>query len=239
MQIIPAIDLKDGQCVRLVKGEFGSSHRVADNAAEVAAVFEASGAAMIHMVDLDGALAGVGKNRDIVKAVTELSKIPVELGGGLRNMSALEAADRLGVYRMVIGSAAVSDPDFVAAAVDKYGERIAVGIDARDGRIRTDGWTVDSGIDAIEFAVKMEALGVKTIIFTDIDTDGTLSGPPIKKLKTLRKAVSCGLVASGGIADIKDIAALRDIGVDAAIIGKAYYAGTIDLKEAVKTGGMI
>ncbi len=238
MLIIPAIDLKNGQCVRLVKGEFGTAHRVAENAVDVAAVFASAGASMIHMVDLDGALAGIGKNRDIVRTVAESSPLKVELGGGLRDMHALEAADELGVYRMVIGSAAVSDPGFVAEAVSKYDDRIAVGIDARDGRIRTDGWTVDSGIDAIEFAAKMESIGVKTIIFTDIDTDGTLSGPPIDKLKTLRKAVSCNLVASGGIADIRDITALRDIGIDAAIIGKAYYAGTIDLKEAIRTGGM-
>jgi phosphoribosylformimino-5-aminoimidazole carboxamide ribotide isomerase len=152
-------------------------------------------------------------------------------------MSDLDAADALGVYRFVIGSAAVSDPDFVKAAAEKYGQRIAVGIDAKNGFVRTHGWTENSGVDAIEFAKSMERLGVQTIIFTDIDTDGTLQGPPIEKLKALRDAVSCHIVASGGVTNIGDIRALKSIGMDAAIIGKAYYAGTIDLRQAILEGG--
>jgi phosphoribosylformimino-5-aminoimidazole carboxamide ribotide isomerase len=158
------------------------------------------------------------------------------MGGGLRSMEDLDEIDALGVWRMVIGSAAVSDPGFVADAVKKYGARIAVGIDARDGKVRTHGWTVDSGMDAIEFAQVMERHGAQTIIFTDIDTDGTLMGPPLVSLKKLRDALSCAIIASGGVASIGDIGELKKIGMDGVIIGKAYYAGTIDLAQAVRLG---
>lgn len=237
MNILPAIDLKDGRCVRLLKGDFDTVHQVAEDPVAVAKVFTDAGARMIHMVDLDGALNGVRKNGQIVRDVAASTAARIELGGGMRRMADLDAAAELGVYRFVIGSAAVSDPAFVTEAVAKYGERIAVGIDAKDGKVRTHGWTADSGVDAIEFAKKMESLGVKTIIFTDIDTDGTLQGPPLDTLKALRQAVRSHIVASGGVTNIGDIKALKTLGLDSAIIGKAYYAGTIDLGEAVKEGG--
>jgi len=234
MIVLPAIDLKDGKCVRLHKGDFETVHKVAEDAVETALKFREAGAEILHMVDLDGAKDGVRRNADIVKRVCAVSGIKVELGGGIRTMADIEKADELGVYRIVIGSAAVSDPDFVQKAADIYGERIAVGVDSRDGRVRIHGWTEDSGIDAIEFSKKMESLGVKTIVFTDIDTDGTLSGPPIEKLRALRSAVSCKIIASGGVANNADIKALRDIKMDGAIVGKAYYAGTIELELAIK-----
>ena len=236
MKILPAIDLKDGKCVRLYKGDFATVHQVAENPIEVAKIFTDAGAEMIHMVDLDGALDGVRKNGEIIRDVAQSSSAKIELGGGIRSMVDIETAEDLGVYRFVIGSAAVTDPDFVAQAVKRYGERIAVGIDAGNGRVRTHGWTEDAGIDAVEFAKKMESLGVKTIIFTDIDTDGTLEGPPIPALKVLRREVSCEIVASGGVSGIEDIIKLKEIGMDAAIIGKAYYAGAINLAEAIKKG---
>lgn len=237
MNILPAIDLKDGKCVRLLKGDFDTVHQVAEDPVAVAKVFTDAGARMIHMVDLDGALNGVRINGQIVRDVAASTAARIELGGGMRRMADLDAAAKLGVYRFVIGSAAVSDPAFVTEAVAKYGERIAVGIDVKDGKVRTHGWTADSGVDAIEFAKKMESLGVKTIIFTDIDTDGTLQGPPLDTLKALRQAVRCHIVASGGVTNIGDIKALKALGLDSAIIGKAYYAGTIDLGEAVREGG--
>ncbi len=212
-------------------------HQVSDDPKKTAKVFEDAGARIIHMVDLDGALDGKRKNGEIVKAVAESTVAKIELGGGIRNIDDIRAADKLGVWRFIIGSAAVSDPDFVAEAVREYGERIAVGIDARDGRVSTHGWVKDSGIDAIDFAKQMESLGVRTIIFTDIDTDGTLQGPPVEKLRQLRSAVSCEIIASGGVADIDDIKTLKELVADGAIIGKAYYAGTIDLCEAVKEAG--
>ncbi len=237
MIILPAIDLKDGRCVRLLKGDFATVHQVAEDPLETAAVFKAAGAEFIHMVDLDGAKDGVRKNGTIVESVCKNSGLKVELGGGIRTMADLEAVFSLGVYRGVIGSAAVTDPDFVAEAAKKYGDRIAVGIDTLDGKVKTAGWVEDSGIDYLEFAKKMESLGVQNIIFTDIATDGALSGPSLDRLKALKEAVSCRITASGGVANIMDIAHLKELGMDGAIIGKAYYAGTIDLKAAIELSG--
>lgn len=237
MIILPAIDLKDGKCVRLYKGDFATVHQVSDDPLQTAAEFRAAGAKFIHMVDLDGAKDGVRKNGNIVQAVCETSGLKVELGGGIRNMLDLEAVFALGVYRAVIGSAAVTNPDFVAEAAKKYGDRIAVGIDTLDGKVKTAGWIEDSGLDYLMFAKKMEDLGVRNIIFTDIATDGALSGPSLARLKLLREAVSCQITASGGVSCNKDITDLIDLRMDGAIIGKAYYAGTIDLAQAVKEAG--
>lgn len=237
MIILPAIDLKDGKCVRLLQGDFATVHQVADSPLETARVFRAAGARFIHMVDLDGAKDGVRKNGDIVRQVCEKSGLKVELGGGIRSMEDLEAVFALGVYRGVIGSAAVTDPDFVAQAAEKYGDRVAVGIDTLDGRVKTAGWVEDSGLDYLDFAKKMEALGVRNIIFTDIATDGALSGPSLGRLGTLRKAVSCRITASGGVSCNQDIRDLLAAGMDGAIIGKAFYAGTIDLKQAIEEAG--
>lgn len=177
MIILPAIDLKDGKCVRLLKGDFSTVHQVSEDPLQTAAEFRAAGATFIHMVDLDGARDGVRKNGDIVRAVCEQSGLRVELGGGIRNMADLEAVFDLGVYRAVIGSAAVTDPEFVAEAAKRYGDRIAVGIDTLDGKVKTAGWIEDSGLDYLEFAKRMEALGVQNIIFTDIATDGPCPVP--------------------------------------------------------------
>jgi len=235
MKILPAIDLKDCRCVRLYKGDFDTVHQVAEDPLATAAIFREAGAELMHVVDLDGAKSGERKNAAIVKSLCESSGLKVELGGGLRTMADLEEMDALGVWRMIIGSAAVSDPDFVAAAVARFGsERIAVGIDALDGRVRTHGWVEDSGVDAFAFAEKMATLGVGTIIFTDISRDGTLAGPPIEALTRLCAGIPCGIVASGGVSCIEDIAAIKQAGASGAIIGKAFYAGAIDLTAAVK-----
>jgi len=189
------------------------------------------------MVDLDGAKDGKRKNSAIVRQVAEVG-LRIELGGGIRCMADLEAVFDLGVWRAVIGSAAVSDPDFVRAAIEKYGaERIAVGIDTKDGKVRTAGWVEDAGLDYLDFAKSMESIGVKYIIFTDIDTDGTLSGPACDKLARLQETVSCSITASGGVSCNADIRTLRDMDLYAAIIGKAWYAGAIDLAQATAEGG--
>lgn len=237
MILLPAIDLKDGKCVRLCKGDFDTAHQVANSAAETAAAFRVAGANWIHMVDLDGARSGKRVNSALVRQVAAESGLKVELGGGIRTPEDLEAADVMGVTRMVIGSAAVERPDFVKEAVARYGDRIAVGIDALDGRVRTAGWERDSGLDALEFARRMEDLGVKTLVFTDIATDGMLSGPSFASLEALAQAVSCRIVASGGVTTLEDVERLRDMGLYGAIIGKAYYAGTIDLAQAVALCG--
>lgn len=237
MIVLPAIDLQDGKVVRLYKGDFDTVHPVAEDPQRTAAAFADAGARYLHMVDLDGARSGERKNGAIVRAVAERSGLRVELGGGMRSMADLEAADAMGVSRMVIGSAAVRDPAFVCAAVERYGARIAVGIDALDGIVKTAGWVESSGLDYLEFARSMEGIGVKVIIFTDIATDGMLTGPSFDRLAALQKAVSCDLVASGGVTELDDIKRLRDMGLYGAIIGKAYYAGTIDLAAAVAAAG--
>ena len=237
MIILPAIDLKDNKVVRLYKGEFASVHQVADDPIATAKAFYDAGARYIHMVDLDGAKDGVRKNADIVRSVAQNAGLKVELGGGIRSMSDLEAVFELGVYRAVIGSAAVSHPEFVKEAVEKYGERIAVGIDTKDGKVKTAGWIEDSGLDYLEFARKMQGIGVRTIIFTDIETDGTLQGPAFEKLAALQQSVNCKIVASGGVSNNKDIQKLAEMGLYGAIIGKAYYAGTIDLAQAANDAG--
>jgi len=236
MFILPAIDLKDGKVVRLYKGDFDTVHQVADDPMATARAFYDAGARWIHMVDLDGAKDGTRKNGAIVQAGAEVG-LKIELGGGIRTMADLEAVFAMGVTRAVIGSAAVSHPEFVAEAVKTYGERIAVGIDTKDGRVKTAGWIEDSGLDYLDFAKYMEAIGVKTIIFTDIETDGTLSGPSFSRLAQLQKAVSCQIVASGGVSNNQDIRDLSAMGLYGAIIGKAYYAGTIDLKQAAADSG--
>jgi phosphoribosylformimino-5-aminoimidazole carboxamide ribotide isomerase len=234
MIIYPAIDLKDGKCVRLLKGDFATVHQVAEDPVATALAFRKAGAEWIHMVDLDGAKDGVRKNGDIVRAVCEKSGMKVELGGGIRSMEDLAAVFALGVSRCVIGSAAVSKPEFVKEAIAVYGDQIAVGIDAMDGIVKTAGWTEDSGLRDLDFAKHMEALGVQTIIYTDIATDGALSGPNLVRLGELRKAVACRITASGGVACNEDITALKAAGMDGAIIGKAYYAGTVDLPQAIR-----
>lgn len=237
MLIFPAIDLKNGKVVRLYKGDFDTVHQVADDPIATAKAFLAAGACHIHMVDLDGAKDGVRQNGDIVRAVAETG-LRLELGGGIRSMADLEAVFALGVWRAVIGSAAVSNPDFVREAIGRYGpQRIAVGIDAKDGLVRTAGWTENAGIDYLFFAKQMEFIGVKYIIFTDIDTDGTLSGPSLGRLAELQATVSCSITASGGVSGNQDIRTLRDMGLYAAIIGKAWYAGAIDLAQAAADAG--
>lgn len=237
MLIFPAIDLKDGRVVRLHRGRFDTVHQVAEDPVETAKTFHAAGARYLHMVDLDGAREGVRKNSAIVQAAAEVG-LHIELGGGIRSMADLQEVFGLGVWRAVIGSAAVSDPDFVREAVEQYGpERIAVGIDAKDGLVRTAGWEENAGVEYIAFAKQMEAIGVKYMIFTDIETDGMLSGPSFGRLEALQKAVSCSLTASGGVSSNADLRALRDRGLYAAIVGKAWYAGAVDLAQAVEEGG--
>ena len=237
MIILPAIDLKDGACVRLYKGDFDTVHQVSDDPVRTALAFREAGARYIHMVDLDGAKDGIRKNGEIVRRVAVESGLKIELGGGIRCMEDLEAVFALGVYRAVIGSAAVTNPGFVAQAAAQYGDRIAVGIDTKDGRVKTAGWVDDSGLDYLEFARRMENLGVQNIIFTDIDTDGALSGPSFARLGALRHTVSCRITASGGVSCNQDIRDLKSAGMDGVIIGKAYYAGAIDLKQAVEEAG--
>ena len=210
---------------------------MSDDPLATAKAFYDAGARHIHMVDLDGARSGERRNGAIVQAIAQNSGLKVELGGGIRSMADLEEVFALGVWRCVIGSAAVSHPEFVKEAVAKYGERIAVGIDAMDGIVKTAGWEQSSGLNYLDFAKSMEAMGVRTIIFTDIATDGMLSGPSFDRLSDLQRAVSCQIVASGGVSSNDELSSLNNMGLYGAIIGKAYYAGTVDLAQAVKEAG--
>lgn len=236
MKILPAIDLKDGRCVRLRKGDYATAHRVAQDAVETAERFLSAGAEWIHMVDLDGAKDGTHANYSIVEQVINKTGAKVEFGGGIRSMEDIQTASALGVQRMIIGSAAVQNPDFVKEAVERYGDKIAVGIDAQNGSVRTQGWLNDSGEDYIAFAKKMVALGVQTIIFTDIDKDGMLKGPNFSQLSALRQAVNCTIIASGGVSTLQDIRRLKALQMDAAIAGKAIYTGALDLAAAIREG---
>ncbi|MCL2002939.1 MAG: 1-(5-phosphoribosyl)-5-[(5-phosphoribosylamino)methylideneamino]imidazole-4-carboxamide isomerase [Oscillospiraceae bacterium] len=235
MEIYPAIDLKDNRCVRLRQGDFDTVHTVADDPVAVAEGYRGAGAAVIHVVDLDGAKDGARGNAALVGRIVQAAKpARVELGGGLRGMKDMEEADALGVWRFIIGSAALKDPGFVKEAVTHYGDRVAVGIDAKDGTVRAQGWVGDSGRDELDFAREMAALGVKTVIYTDIAVDGLLAGPSFDRLKALREALpDIFLVASGGVTSVEDVRALRRMGVDAAIAGKALYTGDLPLEEAL------
>ena len=234
MLIFPAIDLKDGKVVRLHKGSFDTVHQVADDPVATARTFYEAGARHLHMVDLDGAKDGVRKNSGIVRAVADVG-LNIELGGGIRSMEDIRAVFDLGVWRVVIGSAAVTDPDFVRAAIAAYGpERVAVGIDAKNGTVRTAGWVEDSQLDYLDFARSMESFGVRHIIFTDIDTDGMLAGPSCGRLLELKEAVGCRITASGGVSSNADLRALRNMELYAAIVGKAWYARAVYLRPAVE-----
>lgn len=234
MKILPAIDLKGGQCVRLQKGDYGTAQKVAEDAVETAKGFLAAGARLIHMVDLDGAKSGSRANYDVVRRVIDCTSAAVELGGGIRSMEDLRHVLSLGISRAVIGSAAVRNPAFVREACAVFGDKVAVGIDARGGTVRTEGWLHDSGEEYLAFARRMVGYGVQTIIFTDIEKDGMLEGPNFEQLAALRDAVSCTIVASGGVSTLEDVRRLKALGIDEAIAGKAVYTGALDLAAAIR-----
>lgn len=236
MIILPAIDLKAGQCVRLYKGDFATVEKVAENALETAVAFANQGATWLHMVDLDGALEGAPFNREVILQVVGETKLQVEVGGGIRDMNAVATYLSSGVKRVILGSAAVNDRAFVAEAVRNYGAQIAVGIDAKDQLVRAAGWLDHTEVHYLELAKQMEAIGVGCLIYTDISKDGTLTGPNLEQLVAINEAVSCEIIASGGITNLADIHALKQAGLYGAICGKSLYKGTLDLAEAIRAG---
>jgi len=233
MIIFPAIDIKNGDCVRLYQGVMDTAEKVAENPLETARAFRTAGAEWVHMVDLDGAVSGKRVNSPIFLEVAAQSGLRVELGGGIRTMEDIDFYLSQGIARVVIGSAALQNPELVRQATLKYAEHIAVGIDARDGKATADGWVSQSGVDYIQLAQKMLQYGVQYIIFTDICRDGMLSGPNLEQLRRLRDAVDCDIIASGGIVNLEDIRALRAEGLYGAICGRSIYAGTLDLRQAI------
>ena len=234
MLVLPAIDIIDGNCVRLFKGDYSTAHKVADSILETAMGFEKAGAKFIHVVDLDGAKAGKIVNSESILEVRKNCNVKMEVGGGIRSMESVEFYLEHGIDRVILGSAAIKDPEFVKEAVRKYSSQIAVGIDAKNGFVSADGWTDTSEINYVDLAKQMEDIGVKYIIFTDISKDGMLSGPNLTMLDELKSKVSCNIIASGGVANLKDIINLTDLDIYGAICGKAIYSGTIDLVRAIE-----
>ncbi len=234
MMIYPAIDIKDGQCVRLFKGQFSDVTVYGDSPAEMAKKWESLGGEYIHVVDLDGALKGHGVNAEKIKEICNSVNVPVQTGGGIRTMEDIEAKLECGIVRVIIGTKAVADSDFVKRAVDKYGQKIVIGIDAKDGMVAIEGWEKTSDFTAVEFAKKMVSIGVQTIVYTDIATDGTLAGPNVDAMAEMTKAVDADIIASGGIGSLEHIKSLVPTGVEGVIVGKALYTGKVNLTEAVR-----
>lgn len=234
MIILPAIDLYDKKAVRLYKGDYNQMTVYNDNPLEVARDFEAAGAQFIHMVDLEGAKFGTTPNLEVVKSVTKETSLKVEIGGGIRDMNTIDAYIGAGVTRVILGTAAVTDDDFLKEAVQKYSDKIAVGADIKDGYIAIKGWLEKSCYTTEEFFEKMQNIGVNTVICTDISKDGAMKGTNLELYKSLSEKFEVNIIASGGVSSINDVSALKNMNIYGAIIGKAYYTGAIDLKEAIE-----
>lgn len=234
MILFPAIDIVDGKAVRLFKGDYQQMTVYSDNPAEIALDFKNCGATAIHIVDLEGAKDGNTPNFDTVLAIKKASGLFCEIGGGIRNMEVVEKYLDAGIDRVILGTAAIEDEAFLKKAVEKYGERIAVGADIRDGYIAVKGWLERSQVTADEFFDKMQTLGVKTIICTDISRDGAMRGTNLDLYRTMNRRYEVDITASGGVSSMEDVLALHEMEMYGAIIGKAYYTGAIDLREAVK-----
>ncbi len=239
MQIIPAVDLKDGKCVRLAQGKPEEETVFSEEPVSVALQWQGKGAKLLHIVDLDGALKGTLQNLKIVEEMLKVLEIPLELGGGIRDFSTIERVLGLGVERVILGTSAIKSREVVKEACLKFGEKIVVGIDAYEGKVSIKGWQETTSQEATLLAGEMEELGVKRLIYTDIKRDGMLRGPNIEGIKKIAGKISIPLIASGGISsleDLKKIKGLESSGVYGAIIGKALYTGTIDLEEAIRVG---
>ncbi|EMC03162.1 1-(5-phosphoribosyl)-5-[(5-phosphoribosylamino)methylideneamino]imidazole-4-carboxamide isomerase [Streptococcus mutans] len=233
MQILPAIDIKNGRAVRLVKGDFEQETVVNDNVLDQASIFMEAGIQYIHVVDLDGALEGRAANRDLIAKIKEMTGLAIEVGGGIRTIEQIEDYLSVGINRVIIGSMAVKHPQFVKEALDKFGsDKIVVGIDAKNGMVATEGWLETSTVDYISLALEMEKMGVRLFVYTDVDRDGTLTGPNFEHYeKLIAHLTSAKVIASGGIHALSDLQQLEKIGVAGTIVGKAYYNGDISLKE--------
>jgi phosphoribosylformimino-5-aminoimidazole carboxamide ribotide isomerase len=236
MIVIPAIDLKEGKCVRLEQGLMDRDTVFNDNPGEQAGIWEEQGARLLHIVDLDGAFAGEPKNRSAIEAIVRSVKIPTQLGGGIRDLATIEAYLDLGIDRVIIGTAAQRNPELVIDACSRFPGRIVVGIDAKNGMVAVQGWAEVTGISAVELARKFEGFGVSAIIYTDISRDGMMQGPNIEATRALAEAISIPVIASGGVSrlvDIENLMAVESSGVTGVITGKAIYSGALNLAEAI------
>lgn len=234
MNIFPAIDIIGGKAVRLLKGDYAQMTVYSDNPLEIAEDFEKAGAQYIHLVDLEGAKSGETPNIETVEKIVKNTKLFTEIGGGIRSMETIEQYIAIGIDRVILGTAAVNDEAFLKEAVGKYGEKIAVGVDIKDGFVAIKGWTEKSEYDAFDFCKKMQDIGVKTLICTDISKDGAMQGTNHELYRELSEKFNMQITASGGVSSIEDIEKLRKLDLYGAIIGKAYYTGAIDLKKAIE-----
>jgi phosphoribosylformimino-5-aminoimidazole carboxamide ribotide isomerase len=234
MIIYPAIDVKDGRCVRLAQGQFNDVTVYSDNPVEMALRWEQLGAQYLHVVDLDGARFGKPQNIAVISEMAVKLGIPLQLGGGIRTIETIEIILCKGIQRVILGTSAVNDPELVKKAISAFGDNLAVAIDARDGMVAIEGWAKTSEFTAVGFARKMEELGARTIIYTDISRDGMLLGPNLKAMEEMRSAVKIEVIASGGVSKSEDIRNLKDIGMSGVIVGKALYTGDVDLIEALE-----
>ncbi|WKZ32447.1 MAG: 1-(5-phosphoribosyl)-5-[(5-phosphoribosylamino)methylideneamino]imidazole-4-carboxamide isomerase [Thermodesulfobacteriota bacterium] len=238
MIIFPAIDIKNGRCVRLTQGRMEDETVYSDEPWEVAKRWESLGASVIHLVDLDGAVEGNARNLPVIKKIISNIKIPVQIGGGIRDVKTAETYVSIpGVKRIIIGTAAYENPALVHTLTRKYPGRVAVGIDAKNGKVAIKGWVTVTDERASEFAKKLEGAGVACIIYTDISRDGMLAGPNVEATREMAESVNIPVVASGGISAIADIESYRGVPLEGMIIGKALYSGAIDLGEAIKAAG--
>ncbi|MBM7867651.1 1-(5-phosphoribosyl)-5-[(5-phosphoribosylamino)methylideneamino]imidazole-4-carboxamide isomerase [Heliobacterium gestii] len=236
MLIFPAIDLKGGRCVRLYQGRMEDATVYNDDPVSQALAWQAKGAQMIHLVDLDGAFEGEPKNLPVIQSILEAVTVAVQLGGGIRDLNIIDRYLRLGVSRVILGTAAIKNPDLLSAACKEYGQRIVLGLDARDGKVATDGWAGTSQVTALELAREMKERGLRRVVYTDISKDGTLAGPNLAATAELARATGLKVIASGGFAtmdDVKAAAALEGDGIEGAILGKSIYTGSIDVAEAI------
>lgn len=236
MIIFPAIDIRGGRCVRLTEGRFDQETVFADNPADMARRWQSEGAQFLHIVDLDGALAGEPVNMKAIKEILQQVTIPVQLGGGIRSLAVIEEMLTIGITRVIVGSIAVRQPELVKAACERFGDKIVVGIDARDGVVAVDGWGASGNVSAEELAVRMAAAGVRRIIYTDISRDGTLAGVNVPATASLAEKTGIPVIASGGVSGMPDITALKQAagsGIEGVIIGKAIYTGALRLTEAL------
>ncbi len=234
MFIFPAIDLKDKKVVRLVQGDYNKVDTYSDNAASVAKDFASKGAKFLHVVDLDGAKDGELSNYDVVEEIIKSTDMFVEIGGGIRDLNRIEQYLNIGVGRVILGTAAINNPEFLRKAVEKYGDKIAVGVDAKDGFVATDGWLNVTKVNGVEFCKELAAIGVKNVIYTDIACDGLMQGTNLEIYKVLQDIKGLNITASGGVSSMEEIEKLRDMGVHSAIVGKAIYIGALNLKEVIK-----
>ena len=236
MKLFPAIDIKNGQCVRLKQGSFQEVLVYSNTPERIAKQWEAAGASFIHIVDLDGALAGHSVNDEVIRKIVVEVGIPIQVGGGIRTAKDIEHKLSLGVTRVIIGTKAVKDPSFIKEVIDTFGsDRIVIGIDAKDGMVAIEGWEKVSSCQAVELAQEMKKYGVQTIVYTDISKDGMLQGPNVAYTKELSEATGLNIIASGGVSSMEDLQQLSDSNIYGAIIGKALYENRIDLIQAVET----